>query len=83
MAGLSDRKIALRLNMNRTTVSRVFIGTAPQKQVWPIARLLKIDWCELHDLTPKPNKIDRAASLPASTSVRSQGRQSVGGASAR
>ena len=49
-SGLSLREIAIQSGVKLDSTRRVFLGEAHQKQVWPIARLLKIEWSELHDI---------------------------------
>lgn len=46
----SPYALAKHLGLSADTTYRVFNGTASQKQVWPIAKFLKVDWCDLHDL---------------------------------
>ena len=49
-SGLSLREIAVKSGVKLDSTRRVFLGEAHQKQVWPIAQLLKVNWSELHDI---------------------------------
>jgi hypothetical protein len=62
--GVSLRALAAELEMDRQTVTRVFRGTATQKQVWPVAQRFRFDWPKLHDLTLLPSESHRAILTP-------------------
>lgn len=62
--GVSFRRLAIELNMDRQTVTRVFRGTATQKQVWPVAMRFGFDWAKLHDLTLLSTESHRAILTP-------------------
>jgi len=49
-SGLSLREIASKSGVKLDSTRRVFLGEAHQKQVWPIAHLLKVSWSQLHDI---------------------------------
>jgi len=76
---LSLRALAIKLRMNDRTIRRVFAGTAPQKQVWPVAVFFNLNWAALHDLSLKPSDFDRAVLNGNSKAARSSGPKSVGG----
>lgn len=71
-AELTVRGIAVRLGLNQDTAIRVFNGTASQKQVWPYALYLNIDWSKLHDLNLPPSefRFHRAGLNGSSRAVR-------------
>jgi hypothetical protein len=50
-AGLTIKEVSAKSGVKLDSTRRVFLGEAHQKQVWPIANLLNVDWSELHDLT--------------------------------
>jgi len=46
---LSIAKVALQLNLRERTAQDVFAGKASAKQAYPIARLLGLDWAQVHN----------------------------------
>jgi hypothetical protein len=78
-ADLTLEEVSRRSGVTLDSTRRVFLGTAHQKQVWPIAQLLKVDWSELHDLDPpRQSKIDRPVLNGDSRSARSMRAGHVG-----
>lgn len=47
---LSVRQLAKRLKMREGTAHEVFAGKASGKMVYPIAKFLRVDWMQVHNL---------------------------------
>lgn len=89
-AGLNPKSLARASRRARfgtvsaDTVMRAMDGDCGTiKKLWIMADIAGIPFSELFDFDPRESEFDRAVSLPTRSSVRSQGRLSVGGASAR
>jgi hypothetical protein len=53
LLGLSAAAIARETGIYETTVRAVFKGKATSKQVYPVSKVLGLDWAQIHNLELK------------------------------
>lgn len=64
--GLSIRAIARLLKCRHTSMMEVFHGRASSKVVYPVARVLGLDWAKVHDLSLRESDYPHAVVINAS-----------------
>src|SRR5204863_7807463 len=42
--GLTQREVARRANISENTIRKVFKGRANNRKVWPVCKVLNLDW---------------------------------------
>ena len=58
--GMSQRAVAREAKINMETVKNVFKGRAKGDKVYPVAKVLGLDWREIHNLKLKKSEFHLA-----------------------